>query len=300
MTPILNVRLFGASVFRRLSFGAVVLALTASLLASTALAQSAVDEAARAALPDDIRTEGVLRVATSLQWPPFDYADPEGKPVGLDIGLIKLVASTLGLEAQFEDIKFPSIVPGVQSGRYHAGVNQLAITAERRKAVDFLPYFKAGFGLLVRNVGATDVNINTLCGRELAVVQGSMQVTIGEALSERCISSGMEKLTLSVYPSTADAYLAVANGRGDGAISATAVGIYIAETNSKLTMTAEIVPGFEVISGIALQKDNKALQNAMRLALERLYANGEYQKLIAEYGVPESTLSLDQIRSDNP
>ncbi|WP_201841872.1 ABC transporter substrate-binding protein [Microvirga zambiensis] len=276
--------------------GALAFVLAYGQLASVGVAQPGVDEAARAALPEGIRTEGVLKVATSLQWPPFDYVGPDGKPVGLDVSLIKLIAAKLGLEPQFEDIKFPSIVPGVQSGRYHAGVNQLAITAERGKVVDFLPYFKAGFGLLVRTGSTADLKINALCGRNLAVVQGSMQMTIGEELSKRCVSEGKRELTLSVYPSTADAYLAVANGRGDGAISATAVGIYIGTTNQKLAMTKEVVPGFEVISGIALQKGNEQLRQAMRIAMERLYAEGEYQKLLAEYGVPESALSLDEIK----
>ena len=40
------------------------------------------------------------------------------RPIGIDIRLVRLLAAKLGLRAQFEDIKFPTIIPGVTSGRY--------------------------------------------------------------------------------------------------------------------------------------------------------------------------------------
>lgn len=48
------------------------------LLALPAKAQ--VVKAARAALPEAVRAAGVLRVATSTQWPPFAY---QGENAGL-------------------------------------------------------------------------------------------------------------------------------------------------------------------------------------------------------------------------
>ena len=152
------------------------------LLVGGGAARAQVVDAARAALPDATRSSGVLKVATSLQWPPFAFSDERGTPDGIDIRLVKLLAGKLGLRPEFEDIKFPAIVPGVASGRYDIGVDQIGDTAERAKAVAFLDYFNSGLGLLVRK-GETGIDVNHLCGHTLVLTQGSAQVGVAEAVS---------------------------------------------------------------------------------------------------------------------
>jgi len=270
------------------------------LLAGPAFAQTAqVVEPARAALPDAVRTSGVLKVATSLQWPPFDYQAENGMPDGIDIRLVKLLAGKLGLRPEFEDIKFPSIVPGVASGRYDIGVDQIGITAERLKAVDFLAYFNSGYGLLVRQ-GVTDIDVNHLCGRTLVLTQGSAQVAVAETLSRDCVKAGEKEITFQFYPNSADTYLALSNGRGDGFLTARAVGVWIAKGNSNLTMTSGMLPDMTTLSGIVIGRDNKALHEALRLALESAIADGSYMKIMTDYGVPDGALTVEQIRNPPP
>ncbi len=60
-----------------------------------------IDDAARAALPEATRVSGVLRIATSLQWPPFAYQAEHGEADGIDIRLIKVLAEKLGLKPEF-------------------------------------------------------------------------------------------------------------------------------------------------------------------------------------------------------
>ena len=207
-------------------------ALAMALLPVGARAQGTT-EAAKAALPAATRASGVLRVATSLQWPPFAFTDADGKPDGIDIRLVTMLAQRLGLRADIEDTKFPTIVPGVSSGRYDAGLNQINITAERAKVVDFVPYSKDGLGLLVRR-GTAGMDVNDLCGRTLVLTQGSAQVGIAERLSAACVTAGRKEISFLFYPNSADTYLALANGRGDGFLIGRASGLNIAKTNPKL------------------------------------------------------------------
>src|SRR5690348_3325508 len=148
-----------------------------------------VSDAARAALPADVRDGGVFRVATSLQWAPFAYKSDKDEAVGIDVSLMKLIAAKLGLKAEFDDLKFPAIIPGVQSGRYHAGVDQLAISAERLKAVDMVQYFENGTSVLVP-AGKPIKNPNDLCGLTFDVTQGSFQIGQLNKLSEACVAAG--------------------------------------------------------------------------------------------------------------
>ena len=123
------------------------------------------------------------------------------------------------------------------SGRFDAGVDQINITAERAKVVDFVPYSQDGIGLLVRK-GTTGIDINDLCGRTLVLTQGSAQVGIADKLSAKCVAAGQKPIAFLNYPNSADTYLALANGRGDGFLIGKASGVNIARGNDKLAMTA--------------------------------------------------------------
>jgi len=202
----------------------------------------AVVTAARDALPDDIKHAGVLRLATSLQWPPFDYTNDKGAATGIDIDLITLLSEKLGLKLELTNVKFPSIVPGVTTGRFDVGMDQLARTAEREKVAQFVVYFRSGLGLLVRK-GVTDVDVHHLCGRTLALTQGSSQVAVAQRLSDACVKAGNKAIGFLFFPTSADTYLAVSNGRGDGFLTGEAVGVYIADHDDKLHMTREILRG---------------------------------------------------------
>ncbi|MBE9605137.1 ABC transporter substrate-binding protein [Acetobacteraceae bacterium H6797] len=265
-------------------------------LSSPAMAQAQVVPEARAALPEVVRQAGVLKIATSYQWPPFASLGSDGKPDGIDIRLMTLLAAKLGLTPQFDDIKFPSIVPGVSSGRYDAGVNQIGITAERQKVVNFVPYFNSGYGLLVRKQDAA-LDINDLCGKTLVLTRGSAQVAVAEKLSADCVTAGKKEISFLFFPNSADTYLALSNGRGDGFLTARASGLEIAKGNDKLTMTSGMLPNMMSISGIVVAQNNKPLQDALRLALESAAADGSYQEIMADFAVPEGALSVEQIRN---
>lgn len=271
------------------------LALIASLVSAGAGAQ-AVDPAAHAALPDKNKQSGTLEVATSLQWPPFDFRSESGEPDGIDIRLVTALAQRLGLAPKFTDVKFPAIVPGVSTGRFDIGVDQLADTPEREKVVQFVDYYASALGLLVR-AGTTDFDLAHLCGHTLALTQGSSQVAVAQHLSSQCVADGNKPIDLLYYPDSADTYLAVANGRGDGFLTDPAVGVYISKHNDKLTMSHGSLAETRSLAGIVIAKDNTQLANAVRLALLGMISDGSYQKLLAEYGVAEAALSATDVKS---
>ena len=269
--------------------------LTACLLSLAVHAQT-VDAAARAALPDKNKQSGTLAVATSLQWPPFDFKSGSGQPDGLDIRLVTSLAKRLGLTAIFTDVKFPAIVPGVATGRFDIGVDQLAETPEREKVVQFVGYYASSLGLLVRQ-GETGLSVTDLCGHTLALTQGSSQVAVAQHLSAQCTAAGKKAIAVLYYPDSADTYLAVADGRGDGFLTDQAVGVYIAHHNSKLSMAPGTLKETRSVAGIVVAKDNTQLAKALRLALLGMMHDGEYQKLLADYGVADAGVSPAEVQS---
>jgi polar amino acid transport system substrate-binding protein len=251
---------------------------------------------ARDALPDSVKDAGVLRLATSLQWPPFGYKDDNGEPEGIDIDLITVLAEKLGLTLEITDVKFPSIIPGVETGRFDIGANQLSRQPEREKVVQFVVYFRSYLGLLVRR-GVTDVDVDHLCGRTLALTQGSAQIKVAEQLSKDCVAQGKDEIGFLFYPNSADTYLAVANGRGDGFLTGQAVGVYIAKHNDKLHMTKSTLAETASIAGIVVDNDNDQLAEALQIALVSAIEDGSYMKILEEYGAEDGALTAEEVRN---
>lgn len=255
-----------------------------------------VAEDARAALPPAVRDGGVFSVATSLQWAPFAYKSDKDEAVGIDVSLMKAIAAKLGLKPEIDDLKFPAIIPGVQSGRYHAGVDQLAISPQRLAAVDMIQYFDNGTSVLVP-AGKPIKDINDLCGLTFDVTQGSFQVGLLNKLSDACVAAKKPPIAQQSYPSAGDTLLAISNGRGDAFLTATPQGVYITRTNAKVELMKGEVAGVErQRAGIVLQKGNAAMRKAVALALLSLMADGTYKSILDEFGVAQSGISPDIVR----
>ena len=95
-----------------------------------------------------------LVVATSPDFPPFESLDGSDI-VGIEPKLMQAIADKLGMELVWEQVDFDSIIPGIQAGRYDAGVAGISITADRLKNCDFSdPYFLANQVIVALNIAA--------------------------------------------------------------------------------------------------------------------------------------------------
>lgn len=275
--------------------GALGALLLLGLAAGQAAAQS-VFEPARAALPGKVRDEGTLKIATGLQWAPFAYRNEKDEAVGIDISLMKVISAKLGLKPAFDDLKFPAIIPGVQSGRYQVGVDQLSMSPERLAVVDMIPYFQSTSVLLVP-AGKTVKDIANLCGMTFVVTQGSVQVRQLNQLSEACTKKGDKPIVQQLYPSSAESLLAVSNGRGDAFLTAAPQGVYISRINKKVELVPGDVPNVErQPAGIALEKGNAAMRKAIALALASAIEDGSYKAILKEFSVENSAVTIEEVR----
>ena len=269
----------------------LLLGLTAGPVAAQSVA-----EPARAALPAKVRDGGTLNIATALQWAPFAYRNEKDEAVGIDISLMKVISAKLGLKPAFEDLKFPAIIPGVQSGRFHVGVDQLSMSPERLAVVDMIPYFQSTSVLLVP-AGKTVKDVANLCGMTFVVTQGSVQVRQLNQLTEACTKKGDKPIVQQLYPSSAESLLAISNGRGDAFLTAAPQGVYISRVNKKVELVPGDVPNVErQPAGIALEKGNAAMRKAIALALASAIEDGSYKAILKEFAVENSAVTIEEVR----
>jgi polar amino acid transport system substrate-binding protein len=277
----------------RLKVRALVVICAAGLVAIAVVAGSSAarNRAPDPSLPPSIKSSGVLKVATNYGWPPFDFKGSNGKGQGLDVDLVSAIAKQLGVKAEFTNLDFSSIIPSVANGRFDVAANEFSDIASRHKVVQFVDYFRAGLGVLVRKDYKGDISPTNLCGHTLSLTTGSSQVETAQAISKKCVAAGKKPIKFVMFSDSAPTILAVANGRAEAFLTDVAVGVYLTRTSNKtLKELPGTVPGSEQNAGIVIAKDNTQLAKAIQKALQALMKNGQYHKLLVKWGVPNQGL----------
>lgn len=96
------------------------------------------NESAGADLLTQIKEKGVMTVATEGDWSPYTYHDEKtNELVGFDVELGKLIADKLGVEVEYKETDWDSILAGVQSGTFDLGINGITYSDKRAKSFNF-------------------------------------------------------------------------------------------------------------------------------------------------------------------
>lgn len=152
-----------------------------------------------------------LRVGTEAAYPPFETIDDDGELVGLDVDLARLLAGSLGREAEFQDQAFDALIPNLQAGRLDVVCSAMSRTPERDAVIDFtLPYAQVPMGVLVSTTRVpADGTAERLDAAE--VVVAVQRGTSGALKAAETFPSA----TLRQYDREVDAAAEVAAGRAD-------------------------------------------------------------------------------------
>ncbi len=261
--------------------------LAALILGSGVVAHAAVDASARALLPDDARQKGSLVVAMPLDFEPFNYLDEKNEQTGLDVDMIRAIGDKLGLKVDIQRIGFASMIPSVSGGRVDAAMAAMGILPARLPLVSFVRYGHFSNGLVVRKGNPTGVRNDDACGHTLAVEKGTQPLLVWQKKSDECVAAGKPKIELLVFEGKGPQVLAVESGRAEAAGVGLATAIVAAKhSNGKLDAApGGPVPGATVECGIAFNKQNVKLGQAMEAALKAMVADGTYDKIYEKWSL---------------
>jgi polar amino acid transport system substrate-binding protein len=263
------------------------LALAALALGASAASVAAVDASSRAMLPDDIKQKGTLAVAMPLDFEPFNYLDEKNEKTGLDVDMIRAIGDKLGLKVDIQRMGFASMIPSVSGGRVDAAMAAMGILPARLPLVSFVRYGHFSNGLVVRKGNPTNLRNDDACGHTIAVEKGTQPLLVWQKKSDECVAGGQPKIELLVFDGKGPQVLAVEAGRAEGAGVGFATAIVAAKhSNGKLEAApGGPVPGATVECGIAFNKQNLKLGQAMEAALKSLVADGTYDKIYEEWSL---------------
>jgi polar amino acid transport system substrate-binding protein len=192
---------------------------------------------------------------------------------GFDFCLLVNIAHRAGIDnVKLQMASFDGLVAG-KAGNMDLSLNQITITEERKKVMDFSdPYFQSTAGILVKS--GADVTEGNLKNSTLGVKQG----TVGQLLVEDVIKPGTKA---SVFPGDSEMQAAVAAGNVDAGIQDLSIVLgAVAKSGGKLEVVGQIET--DEAYGIMMEKGSSNLDTINKI-LADLKADGTLDKLSAAY-----------------
>jgi ABC-type amino acid transport substrate-binding protein len=219
--------------------------------------------------------DGQIVVASDIAYPPFEFA-PRTGPKGFDIDLMNEIADRMGLEVQYRNVQFDSILRGLSSELFDAAISGMTITETRRQQVDFSdPYYNVDEALVV----STDSGIEStgdLAEKALGVQSGTM----GQAEARELLNAGDVK-EVRPYRTIEEAFAALENEVVDGVVyDLPAAQEKVEESDGDLDLV-EVIPTGEQY-GVALPKESPLIE-PVNQALAEIKEDGTYEEIYEKW-----------------
>jgi ABC-type amino acid transport substrate-binding protein len=222
---------------------------------------------------------GKITVASNIAYPPFE-SSPKGRPRGFDIDLMNEIGKRAGFEVEYENVRFDSILRGLNTDLFDAAISAMTITDDRERQLDFSdPYFNADQALLVASDSKVQ-SIDDLAEEPVGVQAGS----IGQIKAEELLD-GEQIGEIVPYRTIGEAFAALEDEKVEGVIyDLSAAHRKIVESGGEIRFLEPISTGEQY--GIAFPKDS-ALVDPVNRALAEIKDDGTYEKLYKKWiGMP--------------
>jgi polar amino acid transport system substrate-binding protein len=248
-------------------------------------------------LPQEIRSKGVIRVGSDIAYAPVEFKDKSGKTDGLDLDLAAAMGNLLGVKFDFQNGTFDTLLTGLRSKRYDIAMSAMTDTKDRQngvdpdtgkkvgEGVDFVDYFNAGVSIYTAKGKTQGIRTwNDLCGKKVVVQRGTTADDLAKAQAKKC--PGGRKLSIEAFDTDQQAQTRLRSGAANAGASDFPVAAYAAMTSgggNDFQIVGEQVEAAPY--GIAVEKGNTQLRDALKAAMDQLIKDGTYNSVIQRWGV---------------
>ncbi len=95
-------------------------------------------------IPNPTQMITTVAVATDATFSPFEYMDNNGNLAGFDIELMTTILTNSGININWVNVPFDSVLSGIENCQYDAAIAALSITTDRENELLFsTPYYNA-------------------------------------------------------------------------------------------------------------------------------------------------------------
>jgi polar amino acid transport system substrate-binding protein len=256
--------------------------------ATTAEAPAAVavpdfwDPRRRPERPDLSRLQSI-RFLTDLEYPPFDYAGPDGNPTGFNVDLARLLCDEIKVACTIQARPFASLLEALNDNRGDAVIASIAPTVETRRLADFTdPYYRTPARFVARrDYPVGDVVPEKLEGKKVGVVAGTAH--------EAYLKAMFTEAEVRSYPTAAAAREALRQKEVDLLFDdGIALAFWLNGTDSAGCCAFRGGPFLESRFfgegvGIAVKRGNDLLRQTLNWALFQLWEKGSFTDLWLRY-----------------
>ena len=271
---------------------AVMLAAGSILMAGMAAADS------HLMIPEgSLQDAGTLNLGADFAAAPNQFINADGDKDGLNVDMCGEIGMRLGVSVEWTNLAFPGLVPGLQAKRFDGICTSIFINPKRKEIMQMVAYVQWGEGLMTRtddslmvdcsptigDMSSYNACFDQLAGRTISVAAAGTTNQHLIAESERMAAAGLDPIDIRAFDTNADAIQALASGQSDGAYLNDPQAHHYLSRNPGFTMP--FAAAYPNTLAIATLKDNLALAEAIRNALEAMKADGAYQAIVAKWGV---------------
>lgn len=247
-------------------------------------------------LPANVASAGTLKVGTSATSPPEGFKTESGGLDGYEVQLVNAIGGVLGLEVDWQVSDFASLIPGLNSRRFDLATGQIGITKERSKIVDFVTLVMTSQSFATaKDSGIKDITIEDLCGRNVAVMQGSRQQDFGMEQSKDCEKNGKPAVNLSVFQNTNDSWLSMRSKRTDIYWAGSTNVSYLVNSSDDAQIAGQHLTPYP--TGLAMDEGSE-MGPAIEAALQHLIDDGSYGKILQEWGIQDSAITRAELNPE--
>ncbi|MBR6563177.1 MAG: transporter substrate-binding domain-containing protein [Clostridia bacterium] len=212
-----------------------------------------------------------LTIATSPDFPPFESLEGE-EVVGIEVELVKLICADIGMDYEFVQIDFDSVLLGVQSGKYTCGMSGITVNDDRKENMLFTdPYYIAAQVIVVKE-DSTIASKADLEGKTVSVQTGT-------TAEEGCGDAG---IAVEAFAQNADAKAALTTGKVDAWVVDNLTAIQMVVEGDGLKILEENLT--EEPYALAFAKGNEELVEKINASLKTLIDNGSVEKIFTDFG----------------
>ena len=226
---------------------------------------------AKGATLKDVQKAGKLMVATSPDFPPFESLEGDAV-VGIEPDIMALIGDKLGVEVEFVQMDFDSVLIGIQAAKYDCAMSGITVTPDRQKNMLFTdPYYNAAQVIVVAE-GSPITGKVDLAGKVASVQTGT-------TAESGCQDEGIE---VQAFAANADAKAALTTGKVDAWVVDNLTAIQMVEEGDGLVILDEKMT--EEPYAFAFAMGSEDLVTAINDALAELIADGTVEGIFTSYG----------------
>ncbi len=228
-----------------------------------------------------------LRVGMELAYPPFEMADPSGKPGGISVELAKALGEYLGRPVVIENTAWDGLIPALKTGKVDLVISSMTATDERRQSIDFSdPYVQIGLALLVRKDSGIQ-SANDLINATLPVAV--RMNTTGEKWARENLPAG----SIRALDRESSCIFEVVQGKCS-AFLYDQLAIYKQAQANPETTRAILKPFQQEAWAIGIRKGNDDLRKQVNAFLADYRAKGGFDRLAERFLAEQKAAFLQQ------